>query len=110
MLEPSRKSRQMQSCCNRAAIVFRRSSSRHALELHTETIDTLQDDLGRYVPEQNCDRSVLGHVDQHHLELDPSIQSHGGQAVLSIPDSVCSDYAQQISHNDSLDLAMVKQF
>ena len=27
MLEPSRKSRQMQSCCNRAAIVFRRSSS-----------------------------------------------------------------------------------
>ena len=37
MLEPSRKSRQMQSCCNRAAIVFRRSSSRHALELPTAT-------------------------------------------------------------------------
>ena len=61
----------------------------------TYILDTLQDDLGHYVSEQNCDCSVLGHVDWHHLELDPSIQSHGGQAVLSIPDSVCSDSPSQ---------------
>ena len=66
----------------------------------TYILDTLQDDLGRYVSEQNRDRSVLGHVDRHHLELDPSIQSHGGQAVLSIPDSVCSDSKMTSSGNE----------
>ena len=29
----------------------------------TYILDTLQDDLRRYLPKQNCDRSVLGHVD-----------------------------------------------
>ena len=29
----------------------------------TYILDTLQDDLRRHVPEQNSDRSVLGHVD-----------------------------------------------
>ena len=34
---------------------------------------------------------VLGHVDSGHLELDLSVQSHGDQAGLLIPDSICSD-------------------
>ena len=58
----------------------------------TYILDTLQYDLRRRVPEQGSERSVLGHVDQGHLEQDPFVQSHGDQARLSIPDSVCSDY------------------
>ena len=57
----------------------------------TYILDTLQYDLRRHGPEQNSERSVLGHLDQGHLEQDPFVQSHGDQARLSIPDSVCSD-------------------
>ena len=53
----------------------------------TYFLDTLQDDVIATFPEQNSDRSVLGHVDQPHLELDPSVRSYGDQ----VPDSVCSD-------------------
>ena len=58
----------------------------------TYILDTLQYDLRHHVPEQNSERSVLGHVDQGHLEQDPFVQSHSDQARLSIPDSVCSDW------------------
>ena len=61
----------------------------------TYILDTLQDDQRRHVLKQNAARSVLGHVDYGRLELDPSDQSHGGQAVLPIPDSVCSDSPSQ---------------
>ena len=36
----------------------------------TYILDTLQDDLHCHVSEQNSKRSVLGHVDSGHLELD----------------------------------------
>ena len=57
----------------------------------TYILDTLQDDLHRHVSEQNSERSVLGHVDLSRLELDLFVHSHGDQARLLIPDSVCSD-------------------
>ena len=61
----------------------------------TYILDSLQDDLRRHISEQNSEHSVLGHVDSSHLELDLSIQSHGDQAGLLIPDSVCSDSPSQ---------------
>ena len=57
----------------------------------TYILDTPQDDLRHHVSEQNSERSVLGHVDSGHLESDLSEQSHGDQAGLLIPDSVCFD-------------------
>ena len=39
----------------------------------TYILDTLQDDLRRDVSKQNSKRSVLGHVDSGHLELDLSV-------------------------------------
>ena len=61
----------------------------------TYILDTLQDDLHRHVSEQNSKHSVLGHIDLSRLELDLSVQSHGDQARLLIPDSVCSDSPSQ---------------
>ena len=64
----------------------------------TYILDTLQDDLRRHASEQNSERSVLGHVDLGHLELDLSDQSHGDQAGLLIPDSLCSDWHCTLEH------------
>ena len=61
----------------------------------TYILDTLQGALRHYVQEQNFDGSVLDHVDQQHLELDPFVQNYGDQVALSIPDSVCSDSPSQ---------------
>ena len=64
----------------------------------TYILNTLQDDLRRHVSEQNSEHSassVLGHLDLSCLELDLSIRSHGDQARLLIPDSVCSDSPSQ---------------